>query len=123
MQSFRTRILALVLGLVTVVLAATVIAVVAKARDEVHRRAALELRSAAETARQGLKFRGQQLASAEAVLPSACGFKEAVATPDRATLRSAIDNHGARIGADIVILLGTGGELVTATASDLSTAA
>jgi diguanylate cyclase len=120
MRSFRTRILALVLGLVTVALAATVVAVVAKAREEVRGRAALELRSAADTTRQALKFRGSQLADAAEVLTSDFGFKEAVASGDRDTARSAIENHGARIGADLVILLDTEGGLVAATAMEVS---
>jgi diguanylate cyclase (GGDEF)-like protein len=120
MRSFRTRILALVLGLVTVALAATVLAVVAKAREEVRGRAALELRSAADTTRQALKFRGRELADAAEVLTSDFGFKEAVASGDRDTARSAIQNHGARIGADLVILLDTDGALVAATVKDVS---
>jgi diguanylate cyclase (GGDEF)-like protein len=119
-RSFRSRILALVLGLVTAVLLATVTAVVLKARDAVNREAATQLQTAAETARQVLTFRGNQLASAAEVLTSDFGFKEAVASGDNATLLSAMGNHRNRIGADVVIVLDRNGGLVASTVSGLS---
>jgi diguanylate cyclase (GGDEF)-like protein len=120
MRSFRTRILALVLGLVTVVLAATVIAVVAKARSEVGRELSQQLRTAAETAREALRFRGDQLTSAAEVLTSDYGFKEAIAAGDVPTLLSAINNHRARIGADILIVLDPDGRTVASSLQGLS---
>src|SRR5271169_3410105 len=101
LRSFRSRILALVLGLVTVVLTATIIAVVVKARGEVNRQAASQLASAANTAREALRFRGNQLSGAVEVLTSDFGFKEAIASGDTPTLMSAVANHRARIGADV----------------------
>jgi len=120
MRSFRSRILALVLGLVTVVLTATVIAVVVKARAEVERQAALQLRTAADTAREVLKFRGNQLTSAVEVLTSDFGFKEAIASGDAPTLMSVLTNHRSRIGADVLIVLDPQGHPVASTLSTLS---
>ncbi len=120
MRSFRFRILALVLGIVTMVVTSTVIAVVMKARAEVGRQAALQLGSAAGTAREVLKFRGNQLTSAVEVLTSDFGFKEAVASGDTPTLISAIKNHCARIGADVLIVLDPGGRPVASTLTTLS---
>ena len=51
LRSLRTRILALVLGLVTLVVAAMAIAIAVKARAEVERQVAVQLSSAAHTAR------------------------------------------------------------------------
>ncbi len=123
MRSFRTRILALVLGLVTVVLAATVIAVVAKARSEVGRAVSQQLRTAAVTAREALRFRGNQLTSAAEVLNSDFGFKEAIASGDAPTLLSAINNHRGRIGADILIVLDPTGHPVVSTLASMSASA
>ncbi len=120
MRSFRTRILAVVLGLVTVVLTATVLAVVAKARSEVGREASLQLHTAADTARRVLAFRGNQLSSAAEVLASDFGLREAVASADTPTLLSAMANHQARIGADVLIVLDPGGRLVASTLANLS---
>jgi len=104
-RSFRSRILALVLGLVTIALAATVAAVVVKAREAVGREASQQLATAADTARQILRFRGNQLTSAVEVLTGDFGFKEAVASGDTPTLMSAMANHQSRIGADVLIIL------------------
>src|ERR1700736_3796166 len=119
-RSFRFRILALVLGIVTMVASATVIAVVVKAHAEVGRQAALQLRSAADTAREVLKFRGNQLTSAVEVLTSDFGFKEAVASGDTPTLMSAIANHRSRIGADVLIVLDYEGRPLASTLATLS---
>jgi diguanylate cyclase len=119
-RSFRFRILALVLGIVTMVASATVIAVVAKAHAEVGRQAGLQLRSAADTAREVLKFRGNQLTSAVEVLTSDFGFKEAVASGDTPTLMSAIANHRSRIGADVLIVLDYEGGPLASTLATLS---
>ena len=120
MRSFHSRILALVLGLVTVVLTATIIAVVVKARDEVGRQAALQLRSAAGTAREVLTFRGNQLTSAVEVLAADFGFKEAVASADTATLMSAVANYRSRIGADVLVVLDPEGRPVASSLATLS---
>jgi len=120
MRTFRSRILAVVLGLVTVVLTATVLAVVVKARSEAGRQASLQLHAAADTAREVLAFRGNQLSSAAEVLASDFGFREAVASEDTPTLLSAMRNHQARIGADVLIVLDPGGRPVASTLVDLT---
>ena len=51
LRSFRSRILALVLGLVTVVLTAAICAIALKARAEVERQVGIQLYTAADTAR------------------------------------------------------------------------
>jgi diguanylate cyclase (GGDEF)-like protein len=109
-----------VLGLVTIVLSATLIAVVLRARAEVEHQAALQLRSAADTAREMLQFRGNQLTSAAEVLMADFGLKEAVASGDTPTLLSAINNHRTRIGADAFIVMDTNGHLLASTLGTLS---
>jgi len=123
MRSFRVRILALVLGLVTVALTATVVAVVVKARSEVGREASLQLRAAAGMAREALRFRGNQLTNAAEVLTADFGFKEAVASADAPTLMSAMVNHQARIGADALIVLDPSGRPIASTLPTLTSGA
>ena len=120
MQSFRTRILALVLGLVTVTLIATVGAVVIKARAAARERAAEQLRAGADFAREVLRFRGTQLNGAVRVLAADFGFREAVASADTPTILSAIENHGSRIGAGLVVLMDVDGHVIASTVPDLS---
>jgi hypothetical protein len=96
-------------------LCATLIAVMLRTRAEVKQQAARQLRSAADTAREMLRFRGDQLSSAAEVLTSDFGFKEAVASADTATLLSAINNDRTRIGADAILVLGMDGQLLAST--------
>jgi len=119
MQSFRTRILALVLGLVTVTVFAIVAAVVIKARESAHERAAEQLRTGAQVAREVLHFRGEQLTGAVRVLAADFGFREAVASGDTPTILSAIENHGSRIGAGVVVLMDLDGKLIASTTASL----
>ncbi|MHB8477573.1 MAG: putative bifunctional diguanylate cyclase/phosphodiesterase [Steroidobacteraceae bacterium] len=120
LRSFHFRILALVLILVTAVALAMTSAVVIKAHGEVGGQAASKLESAAATAREVLRFRGDQLSSASDVLTSDFGFKEAIASGDRQTLKSAMDNHRSRIGADVLIVLDRDGRVVDSTQPTLS---
>lgn len=53
-----------------------------------------------------LEQRGRQLSQAAAVLAADFGFREAVATRDLGTIRSVLENHGGRIKANAVILVG-----------------
>jgi hypothetical protein len=113
--SFRSRILVLVLGLVTLVLTAMTIAIAVKGRTEVERQVGLQLQTAADTAREALKFRGSRLASAVDVLTTDFGFREAVASGDAPTLLSAVKNQRARINADLLIVLTSDGQPAAST--------
>ncbi len=120
LRSFRARILALVLGLVTLVLTAAIISIAVEARAEVERQVGLELHTAADTAREVLRFRGTRLAIAVEVLTADFGFKEAVSSADSPTLLSAVENQRTRIRADIVIVLTPDGSPVASTIGALS---
>jgi diguanylate cyclase len=120
LNSFRSRILALVLGLVTLVLTAMSIAIAVKARAEAQRQVGVQLQTAADTARETLKFRGNRLTSAVDVLTTDFGFREAVATADKATLLSAVENQRARINADLLIVLSADGRPVASSLGTLS---
>ncbi|HEY3656553.1 MAG TPA: EAL domain-containing protein [Steroidobacteraceae bacterium] len=120
LRSFRIRILALVLGLVTLVLTATIGAIAVKAHAEVERQVGVQLRTAADTTREALKFRGSRLASAVDVLTTDFGFREAVSSMDGPTMLSAIENQRTRINADLVIVLNPDGRPVASTLGTLS---
>jgi diguanylate cyclase (GGDEF)-like protein len=115
LSSFRSRILVLVLGLVTLVLTAMITAIAVKGRAEVERQVGIQLRTAADTAREALKFRGSRLASAVDVLTTDFGFREAVASGDAPTLLSAVENQRARIDADLLIVLSPDGQPLAST--------
>jgi len=54
---------------------------------------------------ESLKNREELLYSSASVLAADFGFKQAVATKDRNTISSALSNHGARIAADLMVLV------------------
>jgi diguanylate cyclase (GGDEF)-like protein len=120
LSSFRSRILALVLGLVTLVLTAAIVGIAVKARAEVERQVGVQLQTAADTAREVLRFRGSQLTTAVEALSSDFGFKEAVSIQDAPTLQSAIENQRARIDANLVIVLSTDGRPLASTGGSVS---
>ena len=120
LSSFRSRILALVLGLVILVLMAMITAIAVKGRAEVERQVGIQLRTAADTAREALRFRGSRLASAVDVLTTDFGFREAVSSGDAPTLLSAVQNQRARIDADLLIVLTSDGRPLASTAGTLS---
>ncbi len=117
MNSFRNRLLVLLIGLIAVSQTVTLVAVLASTRRNVEARAAEQLTAGASYAAQLVKFRANQLASGVAVLASDFGFREAVSSYDPPTILSAASNQLRRIDADLLFLVDTGGRLVAATES------
>lgn len=60
-----------------------------------------------------LGARQEQLDAAVRVLSNDFGFRSAVATGDTPTISSTLDNHGRRIGADLMVLVDDRGGIVT----------
>src|SRR6202047_1853690 len=118
MGCFLKRLLVLIIGLVVVTQTVTLAAVLASTAHTMEGRAAQELRSGGSFAQQLIRFRAGQLANGVAVLAADFGFREAVASGDVPTILSAARNNAQRIGADIVLLLDTQGNLVTSTAPE-----
>jgi diguanylate cyclase (GGDEF)-like protein len=116
MGSFRKRLLVLIIGLVIVTQTVTLAAVLVSTRRNVEARAAEQLRSGAALAEHLVRFRAGQLANGVAVLAGDFGFREAVASGHVPTILSAARNNAQRIGADMVLLLDTGGRVLASTA-------
>jgi len=120
MSSFRKRLLVLIIGLVIVTQTVTLAAVLASTAHNVEARAAEQLRSGVSFVQQLVRFRAGQLANGVAVLAADFGFREAVASGDVPTILSAARNNAQRIGADMVLLLDTKGNLLTSTAPEVA---
>ncbi len=116
MQSFRNRLLVLIIGLIAVTQTVTVVAVLASARRNVEARAAEQLAAGGSYALQMLQFRASQLAGGVAVMAADFGFREAVASGDAPTILSAASNHSRRIEADLLLVIDPAGNLVASTA-------
>ncbi|WP_241242424.1 EAL domain-containing protein [Thalassotalea sp. G2M2-11] len=63
--------------------------------------------------RQNLSSQEKVLITAARVLAADFGFKQAVATRDKNTINSVLNNHGKRINADLMVLLDTEGRVIT----------
>jgi diguanylate cyclase (GGDEF)-like protein len=120
MGSFRKRLLVLIIGLSVVTQTVTLAAVLISTRRTVEARAAEQLRSGAALAEHLIRFRAAQLANGVAVLAGDFGFREAVASAHVPTILSAARNNAQRIGADLVLLLDTHGQVLASTASGTS---
>lgn len=113
--SFQARLLTWFLGLFVVVQAAGLYLVGAaqerNARDQIDD--ALEV--GAGVFRRLMLARAERLGEAARLLSADYAFKEAVATGDRGTILSALENHQARIGADVMLLASLDYEIVADT--------
>jgi diguanylate cyclase (GGDEF)-like protein len=113
MDSFRNRLLALIIGLVVITQSVTLVAVLASTAHEVRERADAQLRSGSQVVQQFMRLRADQLASTVGVLAGDFGFKDAVASHDNVTMLSAATEHSRGIGWDLVIFVNADGQLMT----------
>lgn len=112
---FRDRLL---LAMVTLVLGSQLLAGYALSetvREDNLTKAARDLDVGRRVFTRILDNRSVDLLESVRVLSADFGFKSAVATRDTATIATVLANHGARIGADLVILLDNAGGLMAST--------
>jgi len=121
MHSFRRRILLLVVGVVIVTRSVTLFAVLARTSVAIHERAAERLAFGGRTVDQLIRFRNDQLAGAVTVLSADFGFSEAIASGDRPTILSAIENQLTRIDAGFIAVFEPDGAVVASTNPQLAT--
>ncbi|MBG0839497.1 putative bifunctional diguanylate cyclase/phosphodiesterase [Ectopseudomonas toyotomiensis] len=118
-SSFQARIAGVLILLLLVVIGALYVAVKAATDAAVRAQAQEQLNVGSLVFEQLLALRSDQLQQAAQVLAADFGFKEAVASGDAPTIRSALANQGARINADAVFLLGLDGSLQVSTDPDI----
>jgi adenylate cyclase len=104
-KRFQTRIVVFVVSLLTLVSASTFVvvslAVTRNAREQIDNQLAVGGRVFTRL----ITARTQQLADAARLLSGDFAFKTAASSDDRATVLSVLENHRARIGADVVQLV------------------
>ena len=110
-NSFQARIAGVLVLLLLVVVGALYAAVQTATNAAVRSQAREQLDVGSLVFQQLLEVRGRQLHDAVQVLAADFGFKDAVASGDTETIRSALANHGARINASAVMMLGLDGNL------------
>lgn len=108
-MKFQTRVFLVVMSLVVILESATFFAVLNTTRADFIEQGNRELALGALVFDNAIDSRSRELAVGVAVLASDFGFKRAAAVGDEATIRSALINHGQRIGADLTMLVDTAG--------------
>ncbi|MFP6801019.1 MAG: EAL domain-containing protein [Pseudomonas sp.] len=119
-NSFQARIAGVLVLLLLVVVGALYVAVQTATNAAVRSQAREQLDVGSLVFQQLLEVRGRQLHDAVQVLAADFGFKDAVASGDTETIRSALANHGARINASAVMMLGLDGNLEVSTDRQIS---
>jgi diguanylate cyclase (GGDEF)-like protein len=111
----RVRFLVTLLLLIVGLQAATSLVVLERTRREAESHAHTQLEAGGRVFERLVGERERQLLANVAILVGDFGLRRAVATQDRATVASALENHGARIRADLAFLMDLEGRLDAAT--------
>ncbi|WP_304440202.1 cache domain-containing protein, partial [Oleiphilus sp. HI0079] len=113
----RSKILLSFVGLIFLSSLTTILAVILATNSSVEAQAKDKLIVGQNVFEQLLDIRSEQLFESAQVLTADFGFKTAVLTGDESTIVSVLANHGARIGADLMMLTSLDGQLIASTGS------
>ena len=120
MHSFKNRLLILIVSLVALAQGVTIVLTLASIRSAVHADSVRQLTATRAMLDRTLAERARLLRAATDAMVGDFAFREAVATGDRPTVTSALDNQAGRIGADLAVLYAPDGRVLTATTAELS---
>lgn len=120
LNSFRVRLILAFLGVLTLVQLATGFSVLTETQRDNFLQQQKSLDVGANVFLEVLANRGAQLSQSLSVLSADFAFKRAIATQEQETIVSVLSNHGARIGADAVVLFSPSGDLLSSSLSRLS---
>jgi len=112
-QRLSTRIVTLFLGLLLLVQLAGFAAIRASIASNARATLSQELAVGERVWRRVLEQKSQSLVQGSSLLAQDFGFRSAVASADIDTLASALENHGARIGADVSAFVDTSLQVLT----------
>ncbi len=110
-NSFQSRIAGVLILLLLVVIGTLYFAVKVATAEAVKKQAGEQLEVGVRVFERLMDMRSRQIRDAVQLLSSDFGFKDAVASGDIATIRSVLANHGGRIDATEVLLLGLDGTI------------
>lgn len=119
-MTLNFRIFKLIGGLVTASSLAILITVWLTGVSQLSSQISKDLNVGQNVIERVFENRSSLLFSTADVLTADFGFKQAVASGDQNTIESALNNHGQRISADLMILLSLEGETLATTFSQLS---
>ena len=115
MKSFQARLIVFVLILLALAQLGTALAVLSSLKKDNYRQGVDSIDVSRNVFDLFLEARAEQLTKGVEILTSDFGFKQAVATRETATIGSVLQNHGARINAEVSWLVSPVGELITST--------
>lgn len=116
-MQLRTRIALTFLLLIGAVIATSLLAVSAANRANAEREINRQLEVGRLVFERVLDTNRRQLTQAAQVLAADFGFREAVASGDRTTIDSALENQSDRIGASLTVLLSLDGQVLASNSS------
>jgi adenylate cyclase len=114
-RRFQTRVVVFFVGLLTLLSASTLLAVSVAVTQNARAQIGAELAVGGKVFTRLLTARTQQLADAARLLSGDFAFKTATSGDDRATVLSVLENHQARIRADVMQLVSLDRELLADT--------
>lgn len=114
-RSLQYRIATFFAGLLVLVMAVVLVLIAHNDERIVAEEMARELGVGATIFGRLVEQNRNQLETASALLAADFGFREAIATHDRPTIRSALRNHGARISAQVMMAITPDGEIIAET--------
>ena len=118
--TFRTKLLLLTIVPLAVAQIVTLFAVMQTVEQNIQADAQASLTIGTTVVNEFLAARTEQLRTSVSVLAADYGLKEATATGDAATIRSVLENHSRRVGADIAALVDLDGSLIASTLDDIA---
>jgi diguanylate cyclase (GGDEF)-like protein len=110
--NFRQKVLLLAVALVMAIQLLTLFPVLQVIKRDAEDKARRSVDLAGIVFEEFIRNRAAQLRTTAGVLVSDFGFKQAVAGGDQATIRSALGNHAARVGAEAALLLDLDGTVL-----------
>ncbi len=122
-QNFHTRVLLVFVGLIVLAQAGTTTGMYVAARRTAHGLADQQLQITERLVADTLGARDHEYRVSLQALAGDFAFRDAVSSHDAPTIASALANHGARVGADVAVLLNDAGRIVASTDASLETAA
>jgi len=121
--SFRSKLLLLTIAPLAIAQIVTLLAVMRTVEQDVDQRARNSLTIGGNVVRAYLTASAQQIRTSVEVLAADFGLKEAAATDDGETIRSVLQNHSQRVGADLAIYLNMDGDVIAVTGAASADAA
>jgi diguanylate cyclase (GGDEF)-like protein len=114
-RSFQTKLLILLIAVLVLLQAGTLVSVHLAGQRTLRRTIDNELKLGARILDRILDTRARQLQDSLRVLALDFAFREAIASADLPTITSVLANHGSRIAADAVVLIGLDGTVTADT--------